>query len=297
MSRAWFQQKERSSVFWMYIIRWIALKLGRSVARLILYPITIYFLLFSVNARKASKEFLTRVLGRPADFRDQFRHFHSFSSTILDRVFLLTGQEKLLDIQVHNEDVFTQQVKSGKGCILLGSHLGSFEVLRALAVQQKKVALKVLMYEDHNENIVRLLNVLNPEIANTVISLGGPDALLRVKESLDEGALVGMLGDRVAESDKQTVCELLGEDAVFPTGPMSLAVALKVPVILFYGLYSGGRRYDIYFERLTDAPMIGRAERESHVKMLTCRYAKRLEHYARMAPYNWFNFYDYWRTN
>jgi predicted LPLAT superfamily acyltransferase len=25
------------------------------------------------------------------------------------------------------------------------------------------------------------------------------------------------------------------------------------------------------------------------------RYAQRLEHYCRMAPYNWFNFYDFWK--
>jgi len=24
------------------------------------------------------------------------------------------------------------------------------------------------------------------------------------------------------------------------------------------------------------------------------RYAERLEHYARLAPYNWFNFYPFW---
>jgi hypothetical protein len=27
------------------------------------------------------------------------------------------------------------------------------------------------------------------------------------------------------------------------------------------------------------------------------RYAARLEHHARQAPYNWFNFYDFWERS
>ena len=301
MSRDWFNQQERSSSFWINLIRWIALKFGRPVARLILYPITLYFLIFSVRARKASKEFLTRVLGKRASFKDQFQHFHNFSATILDRVFLFTGQENIFDIEVHGEDIIQRQLDAGNGCILLGSHLGSFEVLRTLGVKRPDVSLKVLMYGDHTQNIVRLLNRLNPKIASSVISLGSPDALLEVKECLDGGGLIGMLGDRVAQSEKQIKCNLLGEGANFPTGPMLLAETLNVPVVLFYGLYKGGRRYDIHFELLTDAPKLGqdltKNDRENYINQLTCRYVERLEYYTRQSPYNWFNFYDFWRAS
>jgi len=297
MSRAWFSQKERSCAFWLIIIRWIAIRLGRPVARIILYPISIYFLCFSIMARTASKQFLTRVTGKPAGIRQQFRHFHSFSATILDRVFLFTGQEKLLDIRIHDENVLLQQIESGKGCILLGSHLGSFEVLRVLADKHKKIALKVLMYENHNEKIVRFINVLNPDIAKSVISIGNVDSLLKVKESLDNGDVVGILADRIAENDKQIECDFLDGKAAFPTGPMTLAVMLDVPVVLFYGLYQGGRRYDIHFELLTDSPGTERANRNKQINLLTQTYVSRLEHYVRKAPYNWFNFYDYWRTH
>ena len=297
MSRAWFSQKERSCAFWIVIIRWIAMRLGRPIARIILYPISIYFLCFSINARKASRQFLTRVSGRPAGIGEQFRHFHCFSATILDRVFLFTGQEKLLDIQFHNEDILLEQLELGRGCILLGTHLGSFEVLRALVNKQEKVSLKVLMYESHNENIVRYLTILNPEIASSVISIGGIDSLLQVKDSLDDGNVVGILADRIAENDKQIKCEFLGAKASFPTGPMTLAVVLNVPVVVFYGLYKGGRRYDIHFELLTKNPGVSRANRANQINVLTQAYVKRLEYYVRKAPYNWFNFYDYWRTN
>ena len=294
MSRAWLEQQERSSEFWLRLIRWIALNLGRPVARLLLYPIVFYFLIFSIKTRRASKDYLQRVLGRSPGFIDQFHHFHYFASTILDRVYLLTGQEGLLDIRIHNAEVLFEKVNSKNGAILLGAHLGSFEVLRALAVHQQHFPLKVLMYADHNEMVTRMLSVLSPEVAETVIPLGQPDTLLKVKESLDQGDLIGMLGDRIAESDKHVECDILGGKAILPAGPMLLAVTLKVPVVLFYGLYKGGRRYDIHFEILTEAVEVSRAERESTINDLTRRYAERLEFYAKQAPYNWFNFYDYW---
>lgn len=297
MSRSWFETRERSSDFWLKTICWIALHLGRSVARFLLWPITLYFFLFSRGAVTHSRSYLERVLDRKPSVSDVFRHLHSFASTILDRVFLLSGRDNELDIQIHAPEVLLDRVDAGEGCILLGSHLGSFEVLRALGVHRKHLPLRVLMYADHNQMITRLLHALSPEVADTVIPLGRTDTLLRVKEALDEGEMVGMLGDRVAESDKQVDCQFLGEATQFPAGAMIMALTLKVPVVLFYGLYLGGNRYEIHFELLTEAPDVSRAERQAFVQEMTCRYASRLEYYARKAPFNWFNFYDYWHKS
>ncbi len=138
--------------------------------------------------------------------------------------------------------------------------------------------------------------MLSPDVAKTVIPLGQTDTLLRVKESLDQGELIGMLGDRVAESDKTLRCDVFGDTAQLPKGPMLLAVTLNVPVIFFCGLYRGGNRYDIHFELLTEAPNCTRKEREERIQALTEHYSQRLQYYARQAPYNWFNFYDYWAS-
>src|SRR5207302_2257445 len=110
------------------------------------------------------------------------------------------------NVTVHHSEILHRQVETGKGCILLGSHLGSFEVLRTLGVTQQDFPVKVLMDITHNENITRFLDALNPEIASTVIVPDRPDTLLRVKESLDAGFLIGMLGDRVSSGGKTTQC-------------------------------------------------------------------------------------------
>lgn len=295
MSKAWQAQRERSTPLALMTIRWIALHLGRTAARSVLYPITLYFLLFAPAQRRASLSFLKRVLKRKPTYLDAARHIHCFASTILDRVYLLTGRFHYLSVQFPNKNIPLEYFKKGQGCILLGSHLGSFEVLRSYAVRKCPLPLKILMYEGHNPMIVQILNALNEDTADMVIPMGREDSLLRVKEFVDSGYAVGMLGDRLFSNDKSARCTLLGDEAEIPTAPFHIASVLDVPVIVFFGLYMGGNRYEIHFELLTEHIDLSRKNRQQELQQWAQRYADILEKYVRYAPYNWFNFYDYWQ--
>jgi len=296
VSQVWNRQAERSNPVMLHLIRWIAMHLGRPTARVILYPITLYFLLFAPTARRASREYLQRTLAQPVHWWHVSRHIHHFSATILDRVFLLTGKYASLDIRTHNLERLQQQLATRTGCILLGSHIGSFEVLRALGVCQHRLPVKILMQEAHNERITRILHALNPDISATVIQSGDADVLLQVHDYLQQGYLIGMLGDRVVDTRKTAQCKVLGATATLPSGPILAAAVLKVPVILFFGIYQGGNRYDIYFEEFAERVTVDRKQRDHDLQFWLQKYADRLTYQARRYPYNWFNFYDYWES-
>lgn len=298
MSAEWSQQKERSTPLALGMMRWIALHMGRGVSRLLLFPITGYFLLTARRASRASRDYLSLALKRDVGVRDVARHLYFFACTLLDRVFFYTGRFDKLDIRVHNPEVLLDYEESGRGCILLGSHLGSFEVMRALGVVYKQLPIKVLMHRDQNPTIVRMLDALNPDIADTVIDTGGvrdTEVIFRVQQAIESGQMVGILGDRVHDGERAVPVEFMGRRAELPAGPLLIASALKAPVVMFFGLYRGGNRYDIYFELLSDEISIPRAQRAAQLGYWTQYYADRLEYYARLAPYNWFNFYDYWK--
>lgn len=294
MSDDWVSQKERGTPFALRLILWIAQHLGRGFARLFLYPITLYFLLMAKPQRIASQQYLSRILGRPATLSDVARHIHCFAATILDRVFLLADRSSEFEIKRHNPEVVYNLINQGQGCLLLGAHLGSFEVLRAPAINECKLPLKILMYPNHNEQISKIFMGLNPEVAETVLPLGEMDTMLRVADAVAEGKAVAMLGDRTIGSEKSVDCRFLGQTAKFPAGPMLLASVLKVPVIFFVGLHMGGNRYELYFEKLADQVVVDRKQRDADLQKWVQRYADRLDYYARKAPYNWFNFYDFW---
>jgi predicted LPLAT superfamily acyltransferase len=293
-AQRWLDLPERGTPASARFIVWLAARIGRAAASALLYPLALYFVVTARVARQASRDFLRRAQLRPARWWHVFRHFKSFAGTVLDRVYLLREEFKRFDVSVHGREILDRYVEQGRGCILLGSHLGSFEVLRTLGVSRKKFRLRILMDPSHNRNITGLLDALNPEIAGTVIVPDQPDTLLRVKESLEAGFLIGILGDRPTSDGKTVSCELLGGPATLPAGPVLLAAMMHCPVVLFFGLYRGGNRYEIHLENFAEEISLDRSRRQEETQHWMQRYADRLSHYARLAPYNWFNFYPFW---
>jgi predicted LPLAT superfamily acyltransferase len=296
MSAVWLEQRERGTLAVMKGGVRLLLSVGHTFGRLLLYPTCAYFLASSRAARAASRAYLGRVLGRPARFFEVARHYLTFAKTLHDRVYFLAGRSGEFHIEQHGLEVLEKTLAQGKGCLLLGSHLGSFEVLRVLGSLERRLPVNVLLYPDNASNADAVASDLCPELKARVIPLGRPDTLLRVHECLERGEIVGILGDRTLKSDKTARCDFFGAPATFPQGPLLLASIVKAPVVLFFGLYHGGRRYSIHFEAFADEVSIGRKDRSAQLQPWIERYAARLEHYCRLAPYNWFNFYDFWRA-
>jgi predicted LPLAT superfamily acyltransferase len=288
----WTRRGERGSASLIRFIAWFSMKAGRTPARLLLYPSVAYFLVAAGDARRASREYLTRCLGRPAALRDVYAHLLAFASTLHDRVFFLRDRFDLFDLEVAGTELFADG-----GALLMGSHVGSFEVIRACALRAgRRVAMA--MYEENARKVQAVLASVNPAFVQEIVPLGRIDSMLVLRERLAQGALVGVLADRSLGHDPAIEVPFLGAPAAFPTGPMRMAAALRQRVILMAGLYLGGNRYAIRFEPLADFTMLEgltRSERDARVREAVERYAARLEHYCRQAPYNFFNFYPFWR--
>jgi predicted LPLAT superfamily acyltransferase len=298
MNQQWLERPEAGSAVGYKVIATFARLFGRSAARLVLYPITVYFLIRRGPERRASRTYLERVAGRPPTVWQIARHIHCFAAVTLDRAFLLTESFKRFDIRVFGLDELRSAWERQQGVLVFGSHLGSFDALRVLAQLRPDVKVRVVLDVEQNPALSRVLNALNPELARSIINARreGVTTALAIKEALDEKALVTLLVDRARPGNEVAPGEFLGHPAPFPLGPWQLAAALKVPVVLCFGLYRGGNRYDLYFEPFADPLTLERARRGEHLKEIVGRFARRLEHYARDAPYNWFNFYDFWQT-
>lgn len=293
MSTHWSGARERGTVPLLRIMRWIALTLGWRSGRILLYPITAWFLAASPGARRSSREFLARALERPVGAWDVARHFFNFASVILDRVFLLTGRTARFAIETEGLEHVVRLAEARRGCILMGAHLGSFEALRSLA-RQSPVQVRPMMYRRNAGALTRLLEQLDPQMRERVIEIGGPDGVLRARDSLARGEIVAMLADRATAGQAMVPTMFLGGMAGFPAGPFLLAAGLGVPVVLFYGLRTGPRRYVIRFEPFADPLALPREGRAGPLQDCVGRFAASLEAQCRAHPLNWFNFYPFW---
>jgi predicted LPLAT superfamily acyltransferase len=279
----------------------LCLAMGPGMARLLLGPICAYFFLVKSDQRRASRAFLNRALDRPATWRDVWRNFWTFSQVVLDRVYLLGREGRGIDLIPESPEVLAEPVDQGQGCLLLGSHLGSFEASRAIKRARPNVPLRLVMDRRQSPAATAFLEALNPEMARQVLDVGSdpestgrPGAGLVLLEALREGALVALLADRPRPGEKTAGVDFFGDTAQFPTAPFELALVTQAPLILFWGLHVGTGRYRIVFEKLDPPERAPRGERAAAVQACMQAYADRLEVHARAAPYNWFNFYDFW---
>jgi len=278
------------------LLVWIALHLGRGVARLFLYPTVAYFLATSPAARRASRNALRRLLGREPTLGDVAKHFFYFAACSVDRLYLLADRSGQFEITAHRPAEVAALTASGQGAILLTTHLGGFEPIRALGTHRRQLPISILLDRKLGQMVLNLLERVNPDVNLQVIdaSLRGPELVLRLKEALQAGRLVGMGAERALADEPAFEVEFCDGKARFRQSPWIFAAALGVPVILGFGLYRGGRRYDAYFELFSPRVIASRQDRQAQLHAEAQRYARRLEHYARLAPYNWFNFYDFW---
>ena len=292
----WREQGEGGGRFALWLIRTLALRGGRRFARLLLYPITLYFFLRRGAERRASRQFLTRVLGHPPGAWAMLRQFHGYAATTLDRIFLLARGERGFRIDVEGVAELERCLGEGRGVLLVGSHQGSFEALRAISARRPGTPLRVVLDKGRTPAMTELLEALAPDVGKAVIDAaqGGAHVVLAAAEACALGAMVALLADRAGEHEAQRAVDFLGAPAPLPVGPWLLAAALKVPVLLCFGLYLGGNRYRLVFEPFAECVAIPRGQRGPALDALLARYAARLEHYARAAPYNWFNFHDFW---
>jgi predicted LPLAT superfamily acyltransferase len=216
----------------------------------------------------------------------------------LDRLYLMADRFSRFDVQITGLEQLDDALKLKRGALLLSAHLGSFDALRVLSLRNPNVSIRILLDVGQGAHLTNLLNALNPKLAATIIDARrpGPELVLAMQDALAGNAVVSTLADRLRPGNPAMVADFLGSQAQFPTSPWLFASALQVPVVIAFGLFRGGNRYELHFERFeVDLPR-DRRQRSAALAEVVQRFAVRLEHYTRLAPYNWFNLYDFWNT-
>jgi predicted LPLAT superfamily acyltransferase len=291
----WLSRRERGTVLGIRAAFKAATLLGRTATKPLVAAVALWYALFDRGAVRASRDWQRRLHARPARFRDVYRHLRTFAQVTLDKVFLLQDRTRAMRFTRTGHDLLVAQAATGRGAILLGAHLGSYEAMRA-GGEHDDLAIEILGYFANARMINSLLADLSPRHAARVVHLGEDPVgvMARVQDSLAAGRFVALLGDRVGLNDRVVMAPFLGEEAPFAAGPFLIAALLRCPVYLVFGLYQAPNRYDLHCERFAERIELPRAGRDAALRTWVQRYAARVEHYARTRPDNWFNFFDFW---
>ena len=294
----WLSQRERGTVWLIHGTFRLATLFGRTLMRPLVALIALYYRLIDRTAVRASREWLRRVHGETPGFWSVYRHIHTFAQVTLDRIFLVSGKTKALQFTRTGDHLLAEQQATGRGAVLLGAHVGSFEAMRSGGAEDQ-LRLQILGHFDNARMINELLARLDPQRAATVIHIGDDPVgvMAKVHDRIEDGEFVALLGDRTGLNERTVTVPFFGEQAQFPAGPFLLAALMRCPVYLVFGLYRPPNRYDLSCEPFAEQLHLPRKNREAALREVVARYADRLEHYCRSAPNNWFNFYDFWQQD
>lgn len=294
MSQRWRYISERGNRWVIAVLARTVLLFGRRGMVVLLYPTALYYLLFAGTARRASRQFLRRALGREPRWRELYRHLLTFSLVSADRILFLSRRYQQFDIRIHGEDLFLSRELNG--AVVVTAHFGSFDVLRATGRDDLNMRPRVLLDKQHNTNALALIQQLDPHLAEGVVDAAqdGPTLALILGEAVRRGEIVGIMADRHGLREPTVTRDFFGHPAQFPLGPWHLAGALRVPILACFGVYLGGNRYDMHFKLLGEPTQTSRQARRQAVNDCQARFVEHLESLAQRYPYNWFNFYDFW---
>ena len=298
---SWSSHEERGTGFWMRAALWGIQRLNPRSLRLLLSPIAFYYFLWAGLARRASQDYLSQVAsvsGRRAPrLRDSYAHIHTFAKVILDRFVLWSGRGDTFDVTYHGLDRMQALVDEGQGAMLIGAHLGNFDILRLVA-REARIPVNVLMYLENAQRINDAFKSLDPDSIVRIIHVDpdSPGIGFEVRECIKRGEFVAVLSDRVGANRRKRMSrfQFLGREAYFPQGPFLLASLMQVPVILTVALKRGSRQYEIFMEEISDGKVEEGLERKAVISRQMALFVSRLEHYCLDSPYQWFNFFDFW---
>lgn len=305
----WAQQDEVKGLWGMRLMLRVWQLFGRRAFTVLLWPVIGVYWLTAQQARQASQQWTARVKqvltqrNMPVPPRlNSFFHFMRFGNAMLDKVASWRGE-----LTFHRDVVFAPgaydvlDADASQGKLLLASHLGDVEACRALAQLEGSKVINALVFSDNAQRFKQIMTEMAPQAGVNLMPVTdiGPDTAIAIKEKLERGEWVAIVGDRIAVTPQRggdwrvIWSSFMGQPAPFPQGPFILASILRCPVVLIYALRQQGA-LTIHCEPFADPLLLPRGERQQALQQAVDRYAQRLEHYALMSPLDWFNFFDFW---
>ncbi|MDR6395463.1 LpxL/LpxP family acyltransferase [Herbaspirillum seropedicae] len=302
-TRHWAQINEVSFVAGMRLLFAVYRLLGRLPFRLMLYPVLCWYIAVNGPARRASRRFLEQVRRHRPDLplrtgiAGVLRHFAAFGESLLDKMLLWGGLFPVERVQLHGSAHITDAIAAGRGGLIICTHLGNLELCRVIGRQHPALKLTVLVHTRHAQAFNQMLAQLDPgsQLNLMQVTEMSPATAIVLAEKVAQGEFVVIAGDRVPVSPQPRVAHasFMGKNAPFPIGPYVMAALLQCPVYLMFSRRSA-EGAEVSFEAFRQQIILPRKQRDQVLAELAAAYATRLEAHCLQAPYQWFNFYDFW---
>jgi predicted LPLAT superfamily acyltransferase len=299
----WATLGERGQAWGIHFLAQCYLVLGGTACRAVMLPVVLYFYLTDAPRRRASRQFLARAFAAGGWARapgeiEILWHFLDFAEKTLESFAAWTGRIAASRVRTDDATPLAEAQASARGALLIVSHLGNIDLSRALLDGKRRARLTVLVHTTDAEHYNGVLRRFQPDSATNLLQVTeiGPETGILLQELVARGEWIAIAGDRtpVGGAGRVSQVPFLGMPAPFSSGPYILAHLLGCPVYLMFCLREKGG-YRLHFERFAERIELPRgAARDEALAAHAGRYARRLADLAQRAPFQWYNFFDFW---
>ena len=306
-SRHWTHQKEQGKDWMRAITLFSIRKMPGVLVRIFAVPIGFFFWLASGSQRKAIKTYLKKV--RPDRKPYTLPLFLAFSITIIEKLESWAGKIQFGKIHFQQDDITAiwKELEEGKGALLICSHLGNMEMLRAIAdygeigVSRKVPVISIVDFAVTAE-FNHMIEETNGSSMHNIISADdiGPDTMMMLQEHVAKGGIVVIAGDRSSADtpDRNYDIDFLGSPAQFPQGPFIIASLLECPTYFVFAArqkpLSVSAEYNMHIHKTSVNFSGSRSEKKYQIQQMAEEFVRYLEKYCNKYPLQWYNFYEYW---
>lgn len=286
-----------------------------------IFPISVFFYIFAregrIEIRRFQKQLVkyTKTTGKKcpikkAGFFSGWKTVMSFSYSLVEKFEGWQGKLNYERISTFDDDLneLVENLNSGKGAFIIGSHLGNIEMLRSLSsfnenACKKEISILIMMDLKSTAVFNDTLSKINSQFAVNVIDISeiSPETIIRIETHIDNGGLVVIAADRLGKfSAKSLTVDFLGKKAHLPYGVFLIPALIKKPVYYLFGLRSKTPtlrpHYNMYIEK-SSVDFNGEAsrkERENQISRLSLEFSQKLEKFSILYPEQWYNFFNFW---
>lgn len=294
MSKAWWQRQEKGGTALLRLTLFLISVLPNFLLTPVIFVVSAVYYAVCKHERENVKFYLSLLRARGVATKSAFWNFYNFAVSICDKMRVWSGKISSNDVKILELDTIKKELCGKRGHIFIVSHFGNIDIARAISNELDWLDIHVLMYVRHSSQFIKILNQIS-KFPLKILQIGelGVGEMLQIKEIIDRGGHIGVMGDRVPVSgDKSVRLSLLGRECELPVGGFMLAGLLKCDVSTFWVVKTPSG-YELSFKNLAKNLTLGRDKLASTTQFAKL-YAHELESMCERYPHMWFNFFDFW---
>ncbi len=214
---------------------------------------------------------------------------------IVDKVMVLSGMKSRFTYSFEGEEYLQEISNEGKGGILIGAHIGNWEMAGQL-LDRIDTRVNIVMHEAEHERIKKVMgDIIANRSFNVIPQKDDYSHLFKISEAFKNNEFVVLHGDRYMPGANTISTGFLGKTAKFPSGPLYLASKNKVPVSFVYTLKASATHYHFYATPAKVFPYPSKMKtRKQNIRGMVDEYVSSLEDIVHKYPLQWFNYHHFW---